>query len=390
MKTHSGPNSGSKIRPLLDNAKESVWIVSPWLGKEYAKLLAELSQKGIEVRIITSKVDFNLESLEILRACEKQNLTFLVLDKERGDEKGVFIHAKIYLADKKFAISGSANLTYSGLNANIESLSIAETPDEVQQIENDFMRLWLKYERNSLSKDALSSGTSFSIRKALPLASYSESLESKKVQETKLTYYPYYFFEFIFRGSVRSPPLFFEDKGYLVMDGITREIVDDDLLVGEINSKPVTDYVLNTEGKYKLEIMQPKTGYQESKELAFDYIIRTNTRNYVQYYGRRSYDRLYVPRKYDISFLKNYLVSVPVWTFDSKNIDGLKHNSSILGSSGALWKDSIYCPICKSKTWESEIFNCEVCGRRLCHNCIRETGLIFKKKLCLPCYQNRA
>ena len=396
MKTYSGSNAGSKIRPLLDNAEESVWIVSPWLGKEYAKLLATLSQKGIEVRIITSKVDFNLESLEILKACENQNLSYLVLDRERTDEKGVFIHAKIYLVDKKFGISGSANLTYSGLNTNVETLSIAENSDEVQQIENDFMRLWLKYEKNSLSKEALSSGTSYSIKKALPLASKGEFLETKSVQNTKLTYYPYYFFEFIFRGSVRSPPLSFEDKGFLVMDGITRQIIDDDMLINEINNKPVVDYVLNTENKYKIEIVQPKTDYRESRELALDYIIRKNTRNYKQYYQNRGgyggvtgYDRLYVPRRYDISFLKNYLVSVPVWSIESNNTDGLRHSSSILASSGYLWRDMIYCPICQGKTRASDTVNCEVCGKVSCRNCIHETGFIFKKKLCPTCYQNR-
>lgn len=395
MNTYSGANAGSIIRPLIDNAKESVWIVSPWLGREYAKILAQLSQNGIEVKIITSKVDYNLESLEILKACENQNLSFLVLDKDAPDEKGVFIHAKIYLADKKFGISGSANLTYSGLNSNVETLSIAETLDEVQQIENNFMRLWLKYEKNSLSEEALSSGTSYSIRKALPLAK-NYDIRNKNAQNAKLTYYPYYFFEFIFRGSVRSPPLSFTDNGYFVMDGITRKVLDDDLLVNEIGRNPVTDYVLDTENNYKVEIVQPIADFRESRELAFDYIIQKNTRNYKQYYQNRGgyggvtgYDRLYVPRRYEISFLKNYLVSVPVWTFESNNTDGLRHSSYVLASSGAVWRDMIFCPICNTKIWKNETLNCEVCGKTLCRYCLLETGLIFKKKLCPSCYQNR-
>ena len=151
MKTYSGSNAGSKIKPLLEHAEESVWITSPWLGKEYARLLTSLSKKGVEVRIITSKVDYNLESLEILKACENPNLNFLVLDKDSHDDRATFIHAKTYLVDKKFGISGSANLTYSGLNTNVENLSIAETEQEVQQMESDFMRLWLKYEKKSMS-----------------------------------------------------------------------------------------------------------------------------------------------------------------------------------------------------------------------------------------------
>lgn len=389
MKTYSGAFAGSQIRPLIDNATESVWIVSPWLGKEYAQLLVALSRKGIDVRIITSKVDSNLESLTLLKACENQNLTLLVLDKEKPNDKGVFIHAKIYVADQKFAISGSANLTFSGLNKNIETLSIAETPEEVQQVETAFMRLWLKYEKSGLPKEALSSGTSYLIIKSLPLATGNTFLGSKNVQDVKLTYYPYFVFEFVFRGSVRAPPLFFEDKGFVVLDCITREILVDGLLLNEAISYPVSEYILNTENKYKLEIVQPQTEYRAAKELVLDYIIRKNTKKYQQFYGSRSYDRLFVPRKSDISFLKSYLASVPILTFDSDNGGGLRHSSSVLGSSGRLFLDLIYCPICQRKVTPNSMLHCEACGTLLCRNCIKESGLIFQKMLCPSCYSNK-
>ena len=81
MKTCSGSNAGSQISPLLKNARESVWVTTPWLGKEHAKLIASLSLKGLEVLIITSNVDYNLESLQILNASENPDLILLVLDK---------------------------------------------------------------------------------------------------------------------------------------------------------------------------------------------------------------------------------------------------------------------------------------------------------------------
>ena len=96
-----------------------------------------------------------------------------------------------------------------------------------------------------------------------------------------------------------------QDNGFLVIDGVTRQITNDNLLVYEINNKPPTDYVLNTENKYTLEIIKPTiTSYKEATELALDYIIRKNSKEYYQTYGSRSYSRLYVPRKYDISFLE--------------------------------------------------------------------------------------
>ncbi len=306
MKTYSGPNAGSRIMPLLENARESIWIVSPWLGKEYAKQLAYFSQKGVEVRIITSNVDYNIESLEILKASDNPNLNLLVLDKGRSDEKSNFIHAKIYLVDKKNGISGSANLTFSGLNSNVESLNIADTEDEVQQIETDFMRLWMEYESKRMSKEELISGTSYSIRNALPLlVNYGNKKESK-VRSLALDYHPYYFFEFIFRGSVRSPPLLFEDSGIIVLDALTRQITNDTQLSGEIGKYHKTDYIVNTENKYRINIHQPIIGdYREAREIVLNSIIKRNTRHYTQYYGARGYDKLFVPRRYDVSFVKS-------------------------------------------------------------------------------------
>lgn len=169
MKTYSGSDAGSLIEPILWNAKKSAWVISPWLGQKYAEQLAILSQKGIEVRIITSNEDYNLESLEILKASENPNLLLLVLRKEKPDVKPTFVHAKIYIADNELAVQGSANLTYSGLHSNVESLSIAETKEEVQQIEMEFRRIWMEFENKSMSKEELSSGTSYSIKNALLL-----------------------------------------------------------------------------------------------------------------------------------------------------------------------------------------------------------------------------
>jgi hypothetical protein len=390
MKTYSGSNAGSYIKPLLENAKESIWIISPWLGKEYARLLVSLSQRGVEVRIITSKVDYNLESLGIFTACENPNLYFLVLDRERPDDKATFIHAKMYLVDKKFGISGSANLTYSGLNTNVESLSIAETEEEIQHIERDFMRLWLRYEKESMSREALTDSTSYSIRKSLPLSNNLAFIDQPNIERKELVYYPYFFFEFIFRGFVRSPPLVFEDNGFLVLDGISRQIVNDTLLVHEINNKPATDYILKTDGKYKLEIAQPKiSDFREARELVLNYIIKKNTRNYVQYYGNRGYDRVFVPRRYDISFIKSDFVQVPIWYLEMYEPDGLKHQKITLASSGNVWNEKIYCPVCQTKIWIKDAINCETCGKKLCQRCIQETGLIFKKRYCPSCYQNK-
>jgi len=182
MKTYTGANSGSQIEPVLWNARESIWIISPWVGSSYAKQLAVLSQKGIEVRIVTSNVEYNGESLEIFKAAENPNLMLMVLDQD----KAAFIHSKIYIADKSHAISGSANLTFSGLNKNVESISIAESKDEVQQIETDFMRIWMNFERKRMSNEELSNGTSYSIKNALSLSINYGDIDHSNIKDKEL------------------------------------------------------------------------------------------------------------------------------------------------------------------------------------------------------------
>lgn len=210
MKTYSGSNAGSIIEPVLWNAREAIWIASPWLGKDYAQRLALLSQKGIEVRVLTSNVDYNCESLEVFKTSENPNLIPLVLDKERS----AFVHSKIYLVDKEHAISGSANLTYSGLNSNVESLSLAETKEEVQQIETDFMRIWMNFERKRMSNEDLSIEKPYSMKNALPLSINFGIIDHPNIKGRELVYHPYYFFEFSFRASAgKSPPVLFEKRG---------------------------------------------------------------------------------------------------------------------------------------------------------------------------------
>ncbi len=52
------------------------------------------------------------------------------------------IHVKLYIVDQRIAFAGSANLTYSGMNRNIERIEVKTIPLEVQQEINAFLALW--------------------------------------------------------------------------------------------------------------------------------------------------------------------------------------------------------------------------------------------------------
>lgn len=52
------------------------------------------------------------------------------------------IHVKLYIVDKRVAFAGSANLTYSGMNRNIERIELKTIPLEVEQEIHAFSSLW--------------------------------------------------------------------------------------------------------------------------------------------------------------------------------------------------------------------------------------------------------
>lgn len=185
---------------------------------------------------------------------------------------------------------------------------------------------------------------------------------------------------------MRSPPLLFEDRGFLLLDGVTREIISDGFPFGDITNSSKTNYILKTENKFSLQIDQSNVhDFQEAKELVLDHIIKKNRRKYKQYYGSRSYDRLFVPRRYDISFVRSEFFQIPIWYIDFENPEGINCQDVILGSSGWKWNELMYCPNCQSKIPISKSIRCQKCGKRVCHNCIREIGIIFRKKFCVSC-----
>jgi hypothetical protein len=175
----------------------------------------------------------------------------------------------------------------------------------------------------------------------------------------------------------------------VVIDGVTRQITADDTLATEINNYPREDYFLKTEKRYRLTIHESKINdFQEARELALNCIIDRNTRHYAQNYGSRSYDRIFVPYRNIIRFIKSGFVQVPIWYIEKQEQDGIKHQDIILGSSGRKWNELIYCPECQKKIWINQAVKCKLCGKQVCPDCIHDVGLVFKKKLCTDCLSN--
>ena len=56
--------------------------------------------------------------------------------------EGKLVHAKLYIVDEQVALVGSANLTYSGMNRNIERLEVKTSTSEIEQEMDAFLDLW--------------------------------------------------------------------------------------------------------------------------------------------------------------------------------------------------------------------------------------------------------
>ena len=49
-----GIGAGKKLLHDIENAQKSVKIVSPFLSPDYIKILIELKEKGLDIKLITS------------------------------------------------------------------------------------------------------------------------------------------------------------------------------------------------------------------------------------------------------------------------------------------------------------------------------------------------
>lgn len=184
--SYSGTNSYVYVEPLLTERSDVLLVISPYIGRGYAKLLVEQGRKK-RVRVITSGSTEWLEgyagryswsvlfkyiktmgvillvcvALYYLRAywlavgaaavfLATAGLGYLKFRAmERSDIKvkvvrSAFVHEKVYISDSR-AVTGSANLTYPGMHKNIEHVHMVRDREEIDELRDHFEELWKRY-----------------------------------------------------------------------------------------------------------------------------------------------------------------------------------------------------------------------------------------------------
>lgn len=189
VRTYDGQNAGSVLLPLIHSARRQLFVCSPFISPQYARLLVQKVRSGVDVYVLTSLASENKTHQEALAVLTGHSppmlhrcfillafgflfLLFSILHSswifmylgamflafglvyglrrlhDRRHRSGLqlrisraFVHAKIYGADDAIAATGSANLTFGGLNRNLEHLEIFEG-SEASPVIDSFYELW--------------------------------------------------------------------------------------------------------------------------------------------------------------------------------------------------------------------------------------------------------
>lgn len=124
------------IMNMLNQAQHYVYMMSPYLiiDNELCQAIENAAMRGIDVRIITPHIPDKKIVFVMTRSYYKRLMDAGV--KIYEFEPG-FVHAKVYLADDKYAIVGTINLDYRSLVHHFENGVWLYQHDVLSQIKDD-------------------------------------------------------------------------------------------------------------------------------------------------------------------------------------------------------------------------------------------------------------
>jgi phosphatidylserine/phosphatidylglycerophosphate/cardiolipin synthase-like enzyme len=180
VRRYEGVDTYKFIDPLLNDGGRTLSLITPFISTYYSrKLLAVAGRK--RVRLITSGSDINKKALGMIHAGRRGvylrvllylfalsallfyfnlilfavgvsaafaavlALMILTLTGRKAVEvrvvRHLFIHEKAYISET-MAITGSANLTYSGTHKNLEHIDVIDDAQEIKRLSEHFEKLW--------------------------------------------------------------------------------------------------------------------------------------------------------------------------------------------------------------------------------------------------------
>lgn len=159
MEVFIGKEVGKYIEAELFSAKTYALICTPSISYELGMKMLKMAETGVKIKVITSNSGAG-ETNNVHEAVNQFLKSNDNLEYKIVDTKEIFVHAKVYVKDGKYAVVGSANFTKESFWRNAESIVIFDTSDDIQKVEKEFHKLWDTFhsydfvteEKNSLKR----------------------------------------------------------------------------------------------------------------------------------------------------------------------------------------------------------------------------------------------
>lgn len=141
------------LRKLIEDTEKCLTITGYSVSDYFSDMLDVIirkSQQGIYIRLYINDMEKQKSALERLLAYKSRFLQVYEYQKQE-DDKMAALHAKIIVSDVRKSLVSSANLSYHGMQGNIEMGFLLESSDKAKQIEEVMkemvrMKVFCKYE----------------------------------------------------------------------------------------------------------------------------------------------------------------------------------------------------------------------------------------------------
>lgn len=125
------------MRKLIENSEKSITITGYSISDYFAEMIDVIikkSQQGVYVRLYVNDIEKQKDALDRLMAYRSRFLQVYEYQKKE-DDKMAALHAKLIVSDVMKALVSSANLSYHGMQGNVEMGFLIESHDKAKQIE---------------------------------------------------------------------------------------------------------------------------------------------------------------------------------------------------------------------------------------------------------------
>lgn len=130
------------IKELINGAQKSITLTGYSISDYFCDLLdvlVEKSRKGIYINLYVNDFNSKKEQLDKLEIYKGRYMS--IYDYNKGDDKMAALHAKIVVVDGRKTFISSSNLSYHGLEGNVEMGVVIDSVRKASNVEELFKQL---------------------------------------------------------------------------------------------------------------------------------------------------------------------------------------------------------------------------------------------------------